>query len=162
MSKNRHKKARTQQVDDLAVLFPDKEITVANKTFTMRELRFGEQLQYAHLLQPIAERFNDIDLSCDLDDESNKVLDILALEYESVVQLMSLCSRQSVQWIKSLPASEGEGLMWYWWMTNSSFFIRRLVRKGMLKAQRAATKIQKINGEALLPPSSKQVMTHNE
>lgn len=159
MSNNRRKKARSQQVDDLAIMFPDMEVTVANKTFTMRELRFGEQLQYAHLLQPIATRFDQIDLQSEPEDQANKVLDLLFLEYEAVVQLMAICSRQSVQWIKSLPAEQGEDLMLCWWSTNSRFFIRRLTRKGILRANLAAAKIQKANGETLSPPSSPQAMT---
>lgn len=152
MSKNRHKRPQ-QQIESLEVLFPDKQISIADKTFTMRELRFGEQLQYAHLLQPIAQRFDSIDLESDPEDAANKVLDLLSLEYERVMQLMAICSRQSINWIKSLPPERGEDLLFYWWSVNSHFFIRRQLRKGQVKVLLDAAKNQE-TGQTYSPPLS--------
>lgn len=159
MSKNRHPKARTQEVNNLDILFPDKTVTIADKTLTIRELRFGEQLQYTHLLQPITKRFEQVDLNSNPEDEANNVLDILAFEYENVMQLMAICTRQSIQWIKSLTPEQGEDLMLYWWAINSRFFIRRLMRKGIIRATQAAAKITKETGETFSPPLSEQATT---
>lgn len=136
MSKNNRKK--NQSAENLEVLLPDIEVTLAGRTFTMRELRFGEQLQNAHLLQPIAERFKTVSLESEPEETANKVIDILSLEHESVMQLMAICSRQSIQWIKSLTPFDGEELMLLWWTTNNRFFIRRLSRKAQTKAMMMA------------------------
>ncbi len=158
MARHRRKKntANSQQADNLGILFPDIKATVAGKEITMRELRFGEQLQYHQLMQPIATHFDNYNLEGNIDDSANNVLDILKLEYQNVIQLIAISCRQSIEWIKSVPAAEGEELMLLWWATNSRFFIRRQMRKAQLKAHLLATNLQTTIGEKSLPPSSKQ------
>lgn len=156
MARRRRNKS-TAVASDLEVLFPDREVTLAGKTFTMKELRFAQQLQYHHLLQPIIKGFDQVDLDASIEDSANNVLDILSLEYESVIQLMAICSGQSVSWIKSLPSAEGEELLLFWWAVNSRFFIRRQLRKAQLKVQLANQTI----GETSSPPLSKQDTTGN-
>lgn len=160
MARNRrkHKAATSQPASDLEILFPDREVTIAGKTFMMRELRFAQQLQYQPLLQPINKQFDQIKLDEQpIEDSANNVLDILTLEYESVIQLMAICSGQSVQWIKSLPSSEGEELILFWWATNSRFFIRRQIRKAQLKMQMNLA--VKTTGAESSTPLSKQDTT---
>lgn len=134
---------------DLEILFPDREITVAGRTLTVRELRFAEQLKHHSLLTPLAAALAEAEPTALAGSESvNRIYDLLAGHWESVVALVALCCDQDEAWVRDLPAADGENLMLMWWGVNSGFFIRRVWRpKLVAQASRQA-------GEASSPLSS--------
>lgn len=124
--------------NDLDILFPDIEITMAGKKFYMRELRFAQQLQYNHLIQPIACELDDLCWEkIEVEDIPDALLSRVCNQGDNLTQLISVCCSQPVTWINSLSPSDGEDLILYWWSVNQAFFIRRWKRKEDVKAEKA-------------------------
>lgn len=128
------KHEQATEATDLEILFPDREITVAGRTVTVRELRFAEQLQHHHLLEPLAAALVEIEPSAPAGpDWINRLYDLLAANWEQVLTLVALCCDQDEDWVRGLPAVDGENLMLTWWGVNSGFFIRRVWRPKLVE-----------------------------
>ena len=125
---------KPQGDDDLAVLFPDHQITIDGQALTVRELRFEEQLTHQHLLRPVADAFSAMTPEQFADPDSvNAVLDLLAAHWASVRQLVALSCGQPVEWIGTLRPQDGEALLLTWWAANQGFFVRRLLRPVLVR-----------------------------
>lgn len=146
-----------QEVSELEVLFPDREISIAGRTLVVRELRFSEQLKWQSLLNEVAENFDQVNA----DDENffDHVLATLGAYADRLLDIVAICCDQSREWIDSLPANQGEELLFTWWAVNNHFFIRRLLRKNLSKVMRQVAVGQiKQSGEKSSPHSSDQDM----
>lgn len=118
-----------QTADDLSVLFPDRTITLAGQSVTVRELRFAEQLQHHHLLAPLSAALEATEPTALAGPESvNRIYDLLAGHWENVVALAAICCDRDEAWVRGLPPADGENLLLAWWGVNSGFFIRRVWR----------------------------------
>jgi len=130
------KDKQAKNAEELTIIFPDQAVELGGKKFVMRELRFAEQLQHNSLLQVLAKHIDKVDIQgLAVEDSTNAIIDILAVEYETTVKLMAICSGQSIDWVTNLTPAEGEDLILFWWSSNSHFFIRRQMRKAEITAQ---------------------------
>ncbi|WP_223871540.1 DUF6631 family protein [Candidatus Dactylopiibacterium carminicum] len=120
--------------DDLAVLFPDREITVAGVQLTVRELTFEEQVAHHAVLADLADALGAIPPDA-LQTESgvNVVLDVLAAHWEGVRGLVAISTGQPLDWIRALGGEDGENLALTWWAVNQGFFMRRLLRPALMR-----------------------------
>jgi hypothetical protein len=140
--------------DDLAVLFPDRRLSIDGVDVLVRELRFEEQLANHHLLKPIADAFAAMPPESFSDPAAvNTVLDLLAEHWTTVRQLVALSCGQSVEWVGALRPQDGEALLLTWWAANQGFFVRRLLRPALVRQA-----IERAGG-ASLPASSPQGTT---
>lgn len=122
---------------ELEVLFPDREIRVAGQTVTVRELRFAEQLRHHHRLAPLAAALAEAEPT-ELGglDSVNRIYDLLAAHEEQVIALVAVCCDRDEEWVRELPAADGENLLLTWWGVNNGFFIRRVWRPKMVEQAR--------------------------
>lgn len=121
--------------NDLAVLFPDREITIAGVPLTVRELRFEEQAAHNAVLAGLADALGAIPPDA-LQTESgiNIVLDVLAAHWEGVRTLVAVSTGQPLAWVRGLSGEDGEDLALTWWAVNQGFFLRRLRRPMLVRA----------------------------
>lgn len=142
-------KAAATAADDLAVLFPDRDIEVGGRTVTVRELRFQEQIRHNAVLAPLADAFADIAPDVLASGEGvNRVWDVLAAHWGGVRTLVAASVDQSVEWVESLSGPDGEALVLTWWSVNQGFFLRRLLRPTLVR------RAMQQAGAASLPSSS--------
>lgn len=119
--------------NSLEVMFPDRQLTVGGIKVTVRELTFSEQLRHNHLLAPLADILATIPSEqLEGPDSINVIYDALALYADALRELLAISCGQSVAWVDALPPSDGEALLLSWWLVNSSFFVRRLLRPRLL------------------------------
>lgn len=135
--------------DDLEILHPEREVTIAGRRLVVREYGFIEGLRLLPLADPLIE-----DLRAHLEDGQpwgvQAVHAMLGRHAEAVVQLVAMAADVEPEWIDSLDQDAGTALMFWWWTVNGPFYMRcatdRAKAAMVLKAQRA--------GRTSTPPSS--------
>jgi len=127
-------------VEDLAILHPDREVTIAGRPLVIREYGFVEGLKMRAIAQPF------IDALYALTDGSGgrppSFLDVEALlgeHFEHVIPLIAKAADIESEWISSLSDEDGYRLMQEWWLATSGFFIRRVVER--LATERAVERL---------------------
>lgn len=130
---------------DEQVLVPDVTIEINGEIITVRELRFNDHIQYAHLITPIKQAFDQLALKSD-DELTDRVIDILFSNGEESKQLLAFCCDKTPEWVGELTARNMDLLIDAWWGANSSFFINRLIRRGLLKELIRAARIANPTG----------------
>lgn len=122
--------------DDLAVLFPDRTLRIGDREITMREYRFMEGLRIKTLAEPIiADIAARTEGAGDLTPEQLDAA--FAAHPEALTQMMAQACDQPVEWVRDLPASQGEQLFGAWWAVNAGFFVRRVQQRVLLHKARA-------------------------
>lgn len=142
--------ARKPVADDLAVLHPDREITIAGRPLVVREYGFVEGLR----LRAVSEPFLAALYAAAKDDGQIPgfvgIEAVLADHAECVVQLVAASARVESEWIMGLSDEDGYRLMQEWWLATGPFFIRRLVQRLAIDQAKAA----RPGGPASMTPSS--------
>lgn len=116
---------RTEEPDDLAVLFPDVELEIGGENITVRELRFGEQLRYAPPLARVHEAVKGVFASPAMD--VAEIIDALAACQDDIAALVLAATGKDRAWLDALSGAEGEALLAAFWSANRGFFLRRLL-----------------------------------
>jgi hypothetical protein len=124
------------EADDLAVLAPDAEITLAGEAVTVREYTFGEQLRHGALLTELTEAMRPAFALKEGD--VGALFDALAAHHEALLAAIALAVDRAAEWVAALSGEDGETLMLTWWRVNQGFFVRRLVLYPVLAAARKA------------------------
>ncbi|MBB3103800.1 DUF6631 family protein [Azomonas macrocytogenes] len=136
---------------DLDILNPDKHLTIAGEKIVMRELRFGQLMEFGVELKAVSDDFSALaDQELEGDAGIDRLLDILFENKWAVMPLVSACCDKPVEWIDGLTQQEGQDLLIIWWLANNSFFVNRRVRKQLAQRRQG--------GESSLPPSSPEVI----
>jgi len=131
--------------DKLAILFPEKEITLAGERFILRPFSFGET---PAVIAAATEMIGDIarlNLSADgglaLTEENAPALALLLEKhFDKISYLISLCSGMSKEKVDALPYDIGLGLAMQVLELNKDFFITRV--RPLLMAATAPNKKQ--------------------
>jgi hypothetical protein len=118
--------------DDLAILQPDGQVTIAGEDITVREYRFFEGLRLQTEEKPF---FDDL---CALLSQGpaptfDDVLRIVSEHSTSVVSMVALSCDRPFDWVEGLGEADGDALLLTWWQVNSAFFIRRVMRRALQK-----------------------------
>lgn len=122
----RPKKAPEQRgEDDLAVLFPDRQATIAGVAVTMREYRWVEGMRLQMLLAPIVERLADLAEQGSLADAAAHE-SLFADASDVLPLLISTACDQPLEWVESLSDRDGRNLRLLWWAVNLPFFVPRV------------------------------------
>ena len=130
--------------DDLAVLFPDRDVTVrdpdtgAAVTLTVREFRFREGLEATALARPLMAALAAL-VPDPADPEAPDALAVeeaLAAHAELWLALAARASGQDAAWIARLSDADGRALSEAMWAANGGFFLRRVVAQVMAQEAR--------------------------
>ncbi|MBJ8477172.1 DUF6631 family protein [Acinetobacter bereziniae] len=120
-----------QAADDLAVLFPDQNITLQGQTITVTEYPFMTWLALkpscTDIIQQFAAFFRD-----DVDVKVDDIFECFEDNFDSMKHLLSESIHQPEAFLAKLSDSEMNTLFITWWMINKHFFLQsayRLVRK---------------------------------
>lgn len=120
--------ATKEESNDLAVLMPNREITLAGETITVREYSFKDALtigreidQFAALIVNEMNGTNKITI--------NQADAIIFNNLELVYSLISTSIQKPISFIETLSYENGLQLLDWWWVVNSGFFMNAVTRK---------------------------------
>lgn len=112
--------------EDLQVLSPDREITVAGKKVLVREYAFIEGLRIRAAAKPLIE---DLQKLLEHDSRITDYIDIIADHQALAIELMAISSGLTADEITALSDNDGLLLADVWWTVNGPFFMRAVWRK---------------------------------
>lgn len=145
--------------NDLAVIHPDRTLTIAGQEVTVREYRFMEGM---------AVRQQAVDLVEDLRREIQSgeflledVMEVLGKHLDLVLDLVVRSAGVEREWIEGLNHHDGELLMLVWWSVCGPFFMRPIVRRiGQERQAKAARAGQ--TSSTTSPPAAMETMTTSD
>lgn len=129
--------------DDVSILMPNIDVTIAGTLLTVREFTLGDSLAMHAELKPIITSLADVMQSEYPGFEA--VMDVLAQHAHSLPLLMARSCDQPSEWVRGLPASEGSTLIDVFWTANRRFFMSAAIRQVTI---RAALKIPSVTAES--------------
>lgn len=145
------KKTAAEPENDLDVLLSTRDVTVAGKTVTVREITLVDSLVLHSTLEPVVASLADV-----MQTEYPAFEDVqrvLAKHAQVLPGLIAHCIDQDVDWVQGLPGGEGVALMDWWWSVNRRFFMSAAVRITSLRLARMKAQS---DSAASSPPSSGQ------
>jgi hypothetical protein len=106
--------------DDLEILNPNREITIAGKVITVREYKFIEGLGVRAKTKPFLD---DLYRSF-IDDSINveQVMHLVSVHHAILIPVIAQAADVDVQFVESLGVSDGNSLIYVWWSVNGPFF----------------------------------------
>jgi hypothetical protein len=145
--------AATAGADELNVLHPEREVTIAGRRIVIREYGFVEGLKMRAIAQPFVDALYALVAPTSSAPSFSEVESLLADHSDCVLELMARAADVEREWIENLSDSDGYYLMQEWWIVAGNFFIRRVVQR--LAIERAA---RLRVGHASTTPSSEPAM----
>jgi len=134
--------------DVLAILFPERQVTVGGKTLTLREYSFKQSLQLNDRLQPLINAISGL-IEGEQMPELSQVISTFAKEHERLIELVAIAADCEASFIENLNQQEGQQLLLLWWNINAPFLIGSAVLA--LEASAAAKAAMQQAGAASLP-----------
>lgn len=133
---------KNEEFNNLAVLMPNREITLAGETITVREYSFKDALTIGNEIDQfvvliVAEMNSTNTLSIEQADT------IIMNNLDLVYSLISTSIQKPVTWIEALSYENGLQLLDWWWVVNSGFFMNAVTRK--IIRQNAAKQVNQAN-----------------
>lgn len=120
--------AKKEESNDLATLMPNREITLAGETITVREYSFKDALTIGNdINQFVALIVNEMNGTNKITIEQADAIFINNLEL--VNSLISVSINKPISFIESLGYEDGIQLLDWWWVVNSGFFMNAVTRK---------------------------------
>ncbi|TQI78698.1 hypothetical protein FHU10_1261 [Serratia fonticola] len=143
--------------DDLSTVLSTRDITIAGNALTIREFNLIDSLVMHDAITPVVTSLTDV-METDWPSFED-VQRVLARHADVLPALLARCIDRPVEWVASLPASEGTTLMDWWWSVNRRFFMNAVVRQITLRAQGEkrsglAASSQHSSGQATTPTDS--------
>jgi hypothetical protein len=121
--------------DELDILLPDVELTMAGDPVIVREYRFVQGMQAQALAKPLLDDLAAVFLPDDAPDGDdaaqaegilNALGEIFGRHPHLMVKLLAMSTGKPADWIESLNDEDGQTLLLTWWGVNKDFFARRL------------------------------------
>jgi hypothetical protein len=123
--------------DDLEILHPEREPTIAGRQLVVREYGFVEGLKLRPLYAPMVETLKPVLAEGELN-ALEDVLDLLAEHADRLPELMAKACDQPTEWVAGLGHEDGHHLLLVWWGVNGPFFVRSAVGQLLNERLRAA------------------------
>lgn len=134
--------ATKEESNDLSVLMPDRKITLAGETITVREYSFKDALTIGREIDQFAALIvNEMNGSNKITIEQADMLIMNNLEL--VYSLISTSIQKPITWIEALSYEDGLQVLDWWWVVNSGFFMNAVTRK--IIRQNAAKQVNQAN-----------------
>ena len=131
-----------EEFNNLEVLMPNREITLAGETITVREYSFKDALTIGNEIdQFVALIVAEMNSTNKLSIEQADLIIINNLEL--VYSLISTSIQKPITWIEALSYEDGLQLLDWWWVVNSGFFMNAVTRK--IIRQNASKQINQAN-----------------
>lgn len=131
---SKKKAAPEPGADDLAVLHPDRSLSIAGRKITVREYGFIEGLGLRPIAQPFLDHLHAA-VSTGQVPELEEVLVILGSHAKAVEHLVACAADVQPDWVAGLNQDDGYHLLMVWWEVNGPFFIRSVFNR--IRAERA-------------------------
>ncbi|MBS0212308.1 MAG: hypothetical protein JSR26_03890 [Proteobacteria bacterium] len=143
--------------DDLEILHPERTLSVGGREVTVREYGFLEGLRLASAAQPLVDALAAAALA---DPNGQLGLDavttVLSASPEALIACVARAADVEPAWVEALDDADGQLLLLTWWLVNSGFFVRRVLRAvALAQASRAA-------GPTSTPTSSPEAIALND
>lgn len=120
--------------DELEVLLPGRDITIAGCALRLREYTLTDTLALHSVLSPLTDAL--VGVMANGWPEYEDVADILAAQGDGLITLMAHAIDKPPQWVATLPGAEGLALQDWWWSVNRGFFMNAVVRRLALREAR--------------------------
>lgn len=136
--------------DDLAILHPERSLTLAGREITVREYGHIEGLRLLAWAKPFTDGLYAT-IACGSQAPNVATMAALLATHADLVRDMAAQAADvEPQWVEILNDVDGDLLIMTWWQVNAGFFIRRLL------ARAAAEKLEERQraGAASTPHSS--------
>lgn len=117
--------SKKQDVNDLEILFPDRSVTIAGRSITVREYSFIEGQRLLYLAEPFIR-----ELASTLTGDTPSYSDIqfiAARHVDNILKLVAISVDQPEEWVRGLSATDGDTLNNIWWAVNGTFYLRSAV-----------------------------------
>ena len=138
--------------DELAILHPERTLTVAGRALTVREYGFVEGLAVHRDARALVADLAAL-VRTQGDAPWDAVLDVLGQHDAVVIELVARACDVEAEWLRGLSDADGQMLLMLWWAVNGPFFVRRVVTVLATEAARRSA------GANSTPPSSPQDTT---
>lgn len=122
-------KRAANPADELEVLHPERQISIAGRDITVREYGFVEGLTVRALAKPLTDALYAQARAGGSAPLYTEIDDVLAQHPEMTVALLAKAADVEPEWIHRLNDEDGADLLLTWWLVNSGFFIRPLLRR---------------------------------
>lgn len=120
--------AKNEESNDLEVLMPNREITLAGEIITVREYSFKDALTIGNDIdQFVALIVNEMNGTNKITIEQADT--IIMGNLELVYSLISTSIQKPISFIEALSYEDGLQLLDWWWVVNSRFFMNAVTRK---------------------------------
>jgi hypothetical protein len=137
--------------DDLEILHPEREATIAGRRLVVREYGFIEGLRLRPLMQSLLDDLHQL-LEQGGDAFTLEAIEsVLGTHTDEVIELMAIAADVEPNWVATLNDQDGMHLLHLWWTVNGPFFVRRSIAR--LQAERVAA-ASRTAGATSTPPSS--------
>lgn len=117
--------------DSLEILQPDLEIELGGVKIVVREYRFFEGLRLMAQAKPFFDDLYSTVARPGTAPSFDDITELLGKHEDIVPSLVALACDRDAAWVRALGQLDGELLLLTWWQANSSFFIRRVMRRAL-------------------------------
>lgn len=137
--------------ESLAILLPERTLTLAGKEVVVHEYTLAEQLKHRAPLKAISDGFKALMLnSPDAEVSLEALYDLMGTLANEVLQAVAVSCGESVEWVSSLAGQDSEELLMVWWGVNAVFFTRSALREKMVELVQKGQAAQ-LTGQASSP-----------
>ncbi|GAB1440570.1 hypothetical protein MASR2M36_33550 [Providencia sp.] len=124
--------------ESLAILLPERTLTLAGKEVVVHEYTLAEQLKYHAPLKAISDGFKALMLnSSEAEVSLDALYDLMGQLANEVIQAVAVSCGESVEWVSALTGEDSDALLMVWWGVNAAFFTRSAVREKMIEMAKA-------------------------
>ncbi|MGO1072325.1 DUF6631 family protein [Lysobacter sp. CA199] len=114
---------------ELEILHPDREVVIADQTFVLREYGFAEGLLVRAMAKPFLMDLYAMYAEPGRAPTFAEIADLIDAHGELVIQLIARSANVSVETLNALTDADGELVAVNWWLANSGFFTRWVMRR---------------------------------
>jgi hypothetical protein len=113
------------------ILQPNREIQVAGETIVVREYLYFDGLKLKAWAKPFLEDLYALFGQGDAAPSFDDIAELLGRHEETVVQMVAQSVGKTPEWLRELGEADGDLVTLTWWMVNSGFFTRPVMRRAI-------------------------------
>ena len=115
--------------EDLEILFPERQMTIAGESITVKEFGFAESLRLdpfvADFVTGIRDRL-DSHKAAEPTSYMNDVVVVFGEHPDAALELVAAACGKPIHWAAGLSAKDGQMALMAMWVVNANFFMQRL------------------------------------